>query len=231
MSLPPSPARPLNVLRGQENGLKALTEFVGTFVFLFVISQAAVSGSELAPFAIGFALCTMVYMGGHWSGGHFNPAVSFGVWLQRRMGTTDFFMYILAQVVAGLLAFWLGWFITGKTVTLEPGAEYGATKALIVEMIFTMALVLVVLNVAVSKKTEGRGFYGLAIGLTIVTAVLVGGPVSGGAFNPAVGIGATAMHVWKDGGTWGSLWIPTVGPLLGAAVGGFIWTAQEGNAE
>lgn len=211
--------------------MKALTEFVGTFIFLFAISLAAVSGSPLAPLAIGAALMVMVYMGGHRSGGHYNPAVSFAFFLQRKLSAKDFVTYVLAQVIAGICAFALGHFIMDKPVLIEPGANFTPAKALIVEIIFTMALVLVVLNVAASKKTEGRGFYGLAVGFTIVVAAIAAGPVSGGAFNPAVGIGATTISATMANGTWQFLWIPVVGPLLGAAVGSFIWAAQEGAPE
>ena len=211
--------------------MKALTEFVGTFIFLFAISLAAVSGSPLAPLAIGGALMVMVYMGGHRSGGHYNPAVSFAFFLQRKLSTKDFITYVLAQVIAGICAFALGHFIMGKPVLIEPGANFTQAKALLVEIIFTMALVLVVMNTAASKKTEGKGFYGLAIGFTIVVAAIAAGPVSGGAFNPAVGIGATTISATMDNGTWEFLWIPIVGPLLGAAIGSFIWAAQEGAIE
>lgn len=212
--------------------MKAFTEFVGTFIFLFVIALAAVGTSPLAPLAIGGALMVMVYMGGHRSGGHYNPAVSFGFFLQRKLDMKDLLAYVVAQIAGGLLAFALGWFITGKTVALGAGGpDFDTTKALIVEMVFTMALVLVVMNVAASKKTEGRGFYGLAIGFTIVVAAIAGGPISGGAFNPAVGIGAVTLNAFKGGGNWSYLWVPVVGPLLGGAVGSFIWSAQESAAE
>ncbi len=211
--------------------MKALTEFVGTFIFLFVISLAAAGSSPLAPLAIGGALMVMVYMGGHVSGAHYNPAVSFAAYLQRKIETKDFITYVIAQIAAGILAFFLGWFIMDKTVALEPGTGFNVTKAFIVEVIFTMGLVLVVLNSAVSQKTEGKGFYGLAIGFMIVVAAIAAGPVSGGAFNPAVGIGATVVNVVKGGGNWSFLWVPVVGPLLGAVAGSFIWSAQEGNAD
>jgi aquaporin Z len=210
--------------------LKALTEFVGTFIFLFAISLAGVSGSPLTPLAIGGALMVMVYMGGHWSGAHYNPAVSFGLFLQKKLTAKDFVQYVVAQIVAGILAFGLGFYITGKTVAIEPGPTFDATKALIVEIIFTAALLLVVFNCAVSRKTEGRGFYGLAIGFTIVVAAVAGGPVSGGAFNPAVGIGATVLHATQGGGSWSYIWIPIVGPLVGAAIGSTIWKLQENSA-
>lgn len=207
--------------------MKVATEFVGTFLFLFVIALAGPSGSVLTPIAIGGALMTMVYMGGHRSGAHYNPAVSFGLLLQGKISVSDFASYVIAQIVAGIAAFGLGWFITGKTVGIEPGAGYDATKALIVEIIFTMMLVLVVMNSAASKKTEGNWFYGLAIGFTIVVAAIAAGPISGGAFNPAVGIGATVLDATKGTGTFGNLWIPIVGPLVGGGLASFVWKAQE----
>ena len=238
--------------------MKVLTEFVGTFLFLFVIALAAVSGSPLAPLAIGGALMVMVYMGGHRSGAHYNPAVSFALFLQKKMPAKDFGPYVVAQVVAGILAFWTGYFVTGRTVAIGPNIEHlmmraasmaGASEdarrelgkafplgasgsaypvpALIVEILFTMALVLVVMNVAASKKTEGNNYYGLAIGFTIVAAAVAGGGISGGAFNPAVGIGATIIHALFGRGTWEYLWIPIVGPLVGAAMGSYIWSLQE----
>jgi len=207
--------------------MKVMTEFVGTFLFLFTISLAAGLGSPIAAIAIGCALMVMVYMGGHRSGGHYNPAVSFGAFLGKLLSVKDFVAYVIAQIVAGICAFALGFYITGKTVAIEPGAGFDVTKALIVETIFTFALVLVVLNVACSKKTEGKGFYGLAIGFTIVIAAIAGGPVSGGAFNPAVGIGATVMNATQGGGSWTNIWIPIVGPLVGAAIAAMVWKVQE----
>jgi aquaporin Z len=207
--------------------MKVATEFVGTFLFLFTISLAAVSGSALAPLAIGCTLMVMVYMGGHRSGGHYNPAVSFGLFLSKKLDAKDLAPYVIAQTAAGILAFMLGCFITGKTVTIGPGVGFNVLKALIVEVIFTFALVLVVLNVACSKKTEGNDFYGLAIGFTIVIGAIAGGSISGGAYNPAVGIGATVSNALFGGGTWSNIWIPILGPLLGAAGASFLWKAQE----
>lgn len=207
--------------------MKAFTEFVGTFIFLFTISLAAVSGSPLAPWGIGAMLVAMVYMGGHRSGAHYNPAVTFGMLLQKKISSSEAVQYWFAQILAGVLAFGIGWFVTDKTVAIAPGAGYDATKALIVEMIFTAGLVLVIFNVAKSKNTEGNGFYGVAIGLIILGAIIAGGPISGGAYNPAVGIGATFWNALKGGGTWSNIWIPIVGPMIGGAIGSYIWKFQE----
>src|SRR5215472_6612431 len=156
--------------------VKLLTELVGTFVFLSVIALSAGAGT-LAPLAIGAGLMVMVYMGGHVSGGHYNPAVSLGVFLRRRIDGTTMVGYWVAQLVGGALAFVLGYLVSRHTPGIHPGAGVNAARALTVEALFTLALVLVVLNVAATKATEGNSYYGMAIGFTILAAGFVGGPI------------------------------------------------------
>ena len=208
--------------------MKPLTEFVGTFLFLFTISLAAPGGSPLTALAIGGALMVVVYAGGHRSGAHYNPAVSLALFLQKKITSSELLSYWVAQIVGGIAAFALGYAIIGKPVAIVPASGQTALAALVVEAIFTFMLALVVLNTAASRKTEGNSFYGLAIGFAIVVAAIAGGPVSGGAFNPAVGIGATvvaAMH----GGTFASIWIPIVGPLVGGVLASYFWAYQEAH--
>jgi aquaporin Z len=90
---------------------------------------------------------------------------------------------------------------------------------------------LVVLAVAATKATQGNSFYGLAIGFTIMAAVFTGGPISGGAFNPAVGFGATLGSAVFGSGGWSDLWIYVVGPLIGAAIGAGIHRLLVGGEE
>lgn len=207
--------------------MKVMTEFVGTFLFLFVIALAAGSGQPLAPMAIGFALVAMVLMGGHRSGAHYNPAVTTALLVQKKITASEWMSYVIAQIVAGIAAFGVGYYVSGKTVAVQPAPGLDPLKAVLVELIFTMMLVLVILNVAASKKTNGNGFYGIAIGGTIIAAAIAGGGFSGGAYNPAVGIGATVLHATQGGGSWQYLWIPIVGPIVGGILGSFIWAAQE----
>jgi aquaporin Z len=207
---------------------KLVTELVGTFIFLSVIALSGAAGS-LAPLAIGAALTAMVYMGGHISGAQYNPAVSFGLFLRRKITTVEMLAYWAAQLVGGVLAFVLGYVVSGHSAGIHPGPKVDIYQALTVEILFTAALVLVILNVAFTRATQGNSFYGIAIGFTIAAAIFVGGPISGGAYNPAVGIGATLGSAMFAGGGWSDVWLYVVGPFIGAAIGSAIHALQTGR--
>ena len=207
---------------------KLLTELVGTFLFLTVISLSANAGA-LAPVAIGGALMVMVFMGGHVSGAHYNPAVSLAAFLRRQIDVAELGSYWAAQLVGGSLGFVFGYLVSGHAGGIHPANGVHLASALAVEVVFTAALALVVLNVAATRATAGNSFYGLAIGFTIVVAAFVGGPISGGAFNPAVGLGATLAAVLFNSGSWSDLWLYIVGPLAGAAIGTGIHYLQVGS--
>jgi aquaporin Z len=198
--------------------VRLLTELVGTFIFLSVIALSGPVG-PLAPLSIGTALMAMVYMGGHISGAHYNPAVSFGAFLSRKLGAGDMAGYWVAQLIGAAFAFTFGYLVSNHTPGIHPGPKVQVFQALGVEIVFTAALVLVVLAVAATKATQGNSFYGLAIGFTIMAAVFTGGPISGGAFNPAVGFGATLGSVLFGSGGWSDVWLYVVGPFAGAAIG------------
>jgi aquaporin Z len=161
-------------------------------------------------------------MGGHVSGAHYNPAVSLAVMIRGKLGLMEFICYVASQVAGAIVAAYNAAFIRGDVPALQPGAAFTIQQALLVESLFTFALALVVLNAATAKKTEGNSFYGLAIGFTITAAAFAGGPVSGGAFNPAVGIGITLAH-----GSLPQLWIYLVGPLVGGAAAAVVFRVQE----
>jgi aquaporin Z len=102
---------------------KLLTEFVGTLLFLFSISAAVLSGSPMAPLAIGAALMVVVYMGGHVSGGHYNPAVSLAVLIRGKMTAGDLLPYWIAQVLGALMGCFLASLATGRSFAVMPGRE------------------------------------------------------------------------------------------------------------
>lgn len=195
---------------------KYVTEFIGTFGLVFTVGCAVLSGSDLAPLAIGAALMVMVYAGGHISGGHYNPAVTLGVLLRGRMPTGDVLPYWVAQLFAAFIAAWLARFVMNPhgVPTAYLGSAHKIVAALLAEFIFTFALVYVVLNVATSKDQPNNSFFGLAIGFTAATGAFAVGSVSGGAFNPAVAFGAMLIGLIN----WTNFWIYLAAELLGGAV-------------
>ncbi len=206
-----------------------LTEFIGTFFLVLTIGLVVAAGSDLAPIAIGSALMAMVYMGGHISGAHYNPAVSLALMLRGALAKKDFLPYVGAQVLGATAAAYASSWIVGATWAPSPASGISSGVAVLAEALFTFALALVVLNVAVSGKTKGNSYYGLAIGFTVAAAAAAAGPISGGAFNPAVGIGPTVIHAALSSGEWGPLWIYVVGPCAGAAIAALVFDLQEGG--
>ena len=205
-----------------------LTEFIGTFFLVLTIGLTVLGESPLAPLAIGASLMIMVYMGGHVSGGHYYPAVSLAVLLRgKRASAGEFAGYVASQCLGAVAAAVAVRAILGRTFAPAPAADASVGGALLVEFLYTFALALVVLNAAASAKTHGNSFYGLAIGFTIVVAAFAGGPVSGGAFNPAVGIGPILVHAMAGGGGFENLWLYLAGPLLGGALAAAVFGLQE----
>lgn len=206
---------------------KLLTEFIGTFFLVLTIGLAVTSGSPLAPLAIGAILTAMVYMGGHISGAHYNPAVSLTMLLRGKMSNGDFVPYVVAQLLGSTAAAAAVHLIVGKTFAPAAGEGVAMMPALLVEVLFTFALALVVLNVATHKATSGNSHYGVAIGFTVMAGAFAGGPISGGAFNPAVGIGPTLINATLGSGSFDQLWLYIVGPLLGAVLAATVYGVQE----
>lgn len=207
---------------------KYVTEFIGTF-FLVLTVGCTVLGSMSAlgkgagiipPIAIGSALMIMIFAGGHISGAHYNPAVTLAVTLRGKCTWNDAIGYWIAQFAAGLVAAFLAAFIVGQTPgSATPIANDKIVPALLAEFLYTFALAYVVLNVATAKGTSGNSFYGLAIGFTVVVGAFSVGWLSGGAFNPAVAIGASAMNLIA----WGSVWVHLVADFAGGAAAAFVF--------
>jgi len=207
---------------------KYMTEFIGTFFLVFTIGLTVTAGTPMAPLAIGSSLMIMVYMGGHVSGGHYNPAVSLALLLRGKMDSVgEFVAYVASQVAGAIVAAVATYVIVGRTLKVAPADSASTLAALLVELLFTFALALVVLNVAASAKTKGNSFYGLAIGFTIVVGAFAGGPISGGAFNPAVGTGPILVDAMVAGGSLSHLWLYLLGPFLGGALSAWVFGIQE----
>ncbi|MBL4715394.1 MAG: aquaporin family protein [Bacteroidia bacterium] len=192
-----------------------LIELIGTFFLVLVIGLAG------NPIAIGCILVGLVYAGFPISGAHYNPAVTIAILLRKKIEGKDAGMYIVFQIIGALLAALSYKLMTETTFVLVPGEAYTSSiwAPLFTEVFFTFALVIVILNVATSKKSEGNSYFGLAIGFTVLAASFAGGPISGGAFNPAVGIGPIVIDVALNGGSVTNLWLYIVGPVIGGILG------------
>lgn len=209
-----------------------LTEFIGTFFLVFTIVLTGASGSALAPVAIGAVLMVMVYMGGSISGAHYNPAVTLAVLMRGKIAMAEAMPYWVSQLAGAFAAAAVGFILTGQAVAPSPAGDATGFQALIVEFLFTFALALVVLNVATVTRTAGNAYFGLAIGFTLMVGAIAGGPISGGAFNPAVGVGPILMKAMAGRGGMGDLWLYLIGPLAGGALAATVFRMQhEGGAD
>jgi aquaporin Z len=200
---------------------KYIAEFIGTFFLVLTIGCTVIGSGAgaLAPLAIGSALMVMIFAGGHISGGHFNPAVTLGVWLRGRCAASDVAPYMISQIVGATLAALAVKLLKGPIVVtpLEPAI----LPALLAEFLFTFALVYVVLNTATAKGTSGNSFYGLAIGFTVLVGVYSVGNISGGAFNPAVAMGISIMGL----SSWPNIWIYLVADFAGGLAASGVFKA------
>ena len=190
---------------------KLVVEFIGTFIFVFAIGEALANAGRFAPLAIGSALMVMVFAGGHISGGHYNPAVSTAALVRGKLPGDEFLPYVVAQVAGAILAALVFLGVEDEAVA---GEFAGVGTMLVVEFLFTFALCWVVLHTATAVGTEGNSFYGLAIWFTVMVGAYAVGALSGGAFNPAVAVGASIMGFFS----WGDIWIYLLATLLGGAV-------------
>lgn len=194
---------------------KYLAELIGTFFLVLTVVTAAGQAAALAALGIAAVLVAMVYATGHISGAHLNPAISIAALVRGRLRVRHLVGYLAAQVVGAVAAALVG----GWLVEVPGAAAFSGDalwKAFVVELLFTFALGFVVLNVATSRDHLDNGFYGLAIGMTVLAGAVAVGPISGAAFNPAVALGAAVVGL----GAWSSLWVYLVACPLGGALAG-----------
>jgi MIP family channel proteins len=214
---------------------KFAAEFLGTFALVFFGAGSICADRYLQSsggigllgiaLAHGLAIAIMVSALGHISGGHFNPAVSIGFWVTKRIGTMEAFLYWAAQILGGIAAaFLLKTLIpqeTWRAVALgtpELVRDFSTLSAILLEAVTSFFLVLVVFATAVDERGAFRSIAGFGIGLTITLGILVIGPFTGAAMNPARAFGpALASNHWTNQGVY---WI---GPLAGGFLAGLLY--------
>ncbi|HEX3303656.1 MAG TPA: MIP/aquaporin family protein [Thermomicrobiales bacterium] len=207
---------------------KAIVEFIGTFSLLFMgIGAIVMTGGEnlvAIAFAHGLAIGLLIMAAGHISGGFFNPAVTIGMLVTRRISGYNAGVYIVAQLlgaVAGTL-FILAAFPESMRDAVNLGVPavgtgYTTGNALIAEIVTTFFLIFVIFGVAVDQRSA-KAVGGLAIGLTITMDIFATGAISGAAMNPARWFGPAIV-----GGHWDDFWIWIIGPIVGAVVAALIF--------
>jgi aquaporin TIP len=206
---------------------RGVAEFVGAFALIFVGAGAIMTGADLVGVALahGLVIAVMASAVGHISGGHFNPAVTFGFLLTRRLEPLLAVVYWVAQFAGALVAALLLWWIYPSDVTDQArlGApalneRIGVGAGLAVEAILTFFLVWVIFATAADPRGSFKSVAGLAIGLTITLDVLMGGPLTGAAMNPARAFGPQLVgNAWSDG------WIWYLGPLIGGGAAALLY--------
>lgn len=223
---------------------KLFAEFFGTFWLVFGGCGSALFAAGFPNFGIGFAgvalafgltVLTMAYAVGHISGGHFNPAVSFGLWASGRFDIKDLVPYILAQCIGALAAgstllFILsgkeGFAIDNSKAGVFASNGYGAfspdgysmNAAFIAEFVLTMFFLIIILG-ATDKLANGK-FAGIAIGLALTLIHLVSIPITNTSVNPAR---STSQALLAQGEPLSQLWLFWAAPVAGAIAGGIIY--------
>jgi aquaporin TIP len=211
---------------------RAVAEFVGTFTLIFIGVGSIVAANQIhdptligVAIAHGLAIGVMVSAVGHISGAHFNPAVTFGFLITRRIKLQIAAVYWVAQLAAAAIAALLvkGLLPSGMAESVKLGVPalgngVGAGAGFGLEAVLTFLLVWVIFANAVDPGGAFKSIAGLAIGLTITIDILFGGPFTGAAMNPARAFGPQLV-----GGHWSNGWVWYAGPLLGGAVAALVY--------
>jgi aquaporin Z len=212
---------------------KYAAELLGTFVLVFggttAIVASGATGSPVlivAALAFGLALLAGLYAFGEVSGGHYNPAVSLAMFLDKRLSSNDLISYWVAQFAGGILAAIALWIASTRddvAATATVPGDFGNGSAFLMELLFTTIFVAVILQASVSGRFGGSAL--LAIPLALVAVHLAAIPFSGASVNPARTFGPDLI-----GGEWDGIWIYLIAPPLGAILAVFIHRTVSGGA-
>jgi MIP family channel proteins len=210
-------------------------EFVGTFGIVFApVALSATghfsggdSGLMATAWVSGLAVLAMIYALGHISAAHFNPAVTLGFAVARRFPARYVLPYWAAQLLGGITAATLAALLFGPGHGAHVPAPGPLFRAVGVETVLTFFLMLVIIAVATDRRANGA-VPGLAIGLTVVFDVLIGGPVTGGSMNPARSLGPA---LFAGGAALARYWVYVFGPALGAVIAARLYEMIRGGEE
>lgn len=205
-----------------------LAEAVGTFILVFLGSMSILAASAtqgplmvVVPLGFGLALLAAIYAVGHVSGGHFNPAVTLAMWLDKRTTTSDLVGYWIGQIIGAVIASAVVLAAAGQEAVLATVTRHESTgDGLLIEFVLTLVFVLVIL--ASTRRSPAAA--GIVIALTLTAVHLAGIPFSGSSVNPARSFGPALI-----GADFGGFWVYALGPLAGGAVGWVFWRMFGGD--
>lgn len=191
---------------------------------MLAICLSVIGGlGDFAPVAIGMTLIGVIYMGGHISKAHYNPAVTLAFFICKKIENSDVLGYLIAQFGAAFLATLTAGYLLGSYESLPDIMMMDLSPkifpSLLAEFLGTFILALVILNVAIAKGTAGNTFYGVAIGFTVIGIAYAFGGISGGAFNPAVAVGISMAELVR----WNDIWIFLLANFVGGAAAAFVF--------
>lgn len=208
---------------------KYLAEFVGTFILVVVGSLSIVAAKAanapilvVVPLGFGLGLLAAIQSAGHVSGGHFNPAVTLGALLDRRIDATNAIAYVVAQIVGAIAASMSILLLSGQDSVRATASAFpagGIGTAFAVEVLLTAILLLVTLTVTRRAPNQAA----VAIPLTLAVIHFAGFPLSGSSVNPARSLAPALV----GGALSSDIWVWIVGPLLGAGIGWAIYRALD----
>ncbi|MEM6343397.1 MAG: aquaporin [Bacteroidota bacterium] len=203
-----------------------LTEFIGTFFWVLVLGLSiSAEYPHLTAIALGATVMGLIYMGQPISGAHYNPAITLAVVVRGGFAWKEAGFYVLAQLLAAIGAVALVQILVQDdsfSYILGQAGSASTIQALLVETFLTFLLALVYLNVCTGKAAIGNSYFGLAVGGTLAGIFYVGHHISGGAYNPALGVAPNVLAA-----NWSPIWIYVVGPFLGASLAGFVYRVQH----
>ncbi|NNE26519.1 MAG: porin [Saprospiraceae bacterium] len=200
---------------------KLLIEFIGTFFLVIIIGMVVKYGlGETGPLVIGLGLASIVYAGYNISGAHYNPMVTLGLVIMKRISTPLALLYVLTQFFAAGIGSLFCNYLEQNSV---PFALATNSKILVAEIVGTFILIFVIWTVAASKRTAGNNYYGLAIGICVSALAVIFGKSSGAVFNPAVGFSFVCLEFIN----WSNYLFVLLGILIGGIPATYLFLRLE----
>jgi len=197
---------------------KYIAELIGSF---FLVLALGLTGNILGS---GLLIVAIIYLGGHVSGAHYNPAVTLAFWASGGLPLKTAFLYLLNQFLGALLGCILIFLMIGTSVQVIPSSASTTIQYTTVEFLFGFLLCMVYLTLFLVPYFKNNRIYGLVIGLSYTGILMVGQPVTGGMFNPALAVAISIVDFFDHGESYLYLHIYILSPAIGALIAGNLFS-------